>query len=57
MTITISIQDSTWKELNARKNAGETFDSVIKKALNEIPALPTISDENMIEEIKKEVNR
>jgi predicted CopG family antitoxin len=37
MTITISISNETWKELNARKEAGESFDSVIKKALLEVP--------------------
>jgi predicted CopG family antitoxin len=37
MTITISIQESTWKELINRKQPGESFDSVIRKALFEIP--------------------
>ena len=33
--ITIQISDRTWKELNQRKEVGETFDSVIQKALEE----------------------
>ena len=33
MTTTIQIQDETWQMLNARKSRGETFDSVIRKAL------------------------
>ena len=49
MTITISIQDSTWEKLNKRKKAGDSFDDVINKALNEIP-------ENKKEETKNESN-
>lgn len=37
MTITINIQEDTWKLLNQKKEAGETFDSVINKALSAKP--------------------
>ena len=37
MVITITVQDETWKMLNDRKQPGETFDSVIRKSLIEIP--------------------
>ena len=37
MTTTIQIEDETWKMLNDRKQRGETFDSVIRKALFEVP--------------------
>jgi predicted CopG family antitoxin len=37
MSITITIQDETWEKLNIRKTPGESFDSVINRALMEIP--------------------
>lgn len=36
MSITIAISDDTWRMLVDRKNPGESFDSVIRKALLEI---------------------
>ena len=57
MTTTIQIEDDTWKILNERKNRGETFDSVIKKALLKIPSLPQTSDKNIIQTIKQEVKK
>jgi hypothetical protein len=35
--LTINVSEETWKELISRKNPGESFDSVIKKALLEVP--------------------
>ena len=61
MTTTISISDELWQELNARKQRGETFEDVIKKALNKIPkainSLPQTSDKDMIPAIKQEVSK
>lgn len=37
MATTIQISDELWQDLNARKQRGETFEDVIRKALNEIP--------------------
>lgn len=37
MATLIQVQDDTWEELNKRKKRGESFDSVIKRALDEIP--------------------
>ena len=34
MTTTIQISDGLWKELNDMKQRGETFEEVIKKALD-----------------------
>ena len=39
MTTTIKVEDDTWLILNKRKQVGESFDSVIKKALLEIPEI------------------
>lgn len=33
-TTTIQIANETWKELNERKEAGDTFDDVIQRLLN-----------------------
>lgn len=61
MTTTISISDELWQELNARKQRGETFEDVIKKALNKIPKainpLPQTSDKDIISTIKQEVEK
>ena len=61
MTTTISISDELWQELNARKQRGETFEDVIKKALNKIPKainpLPQTSNKDMIPAIKQEVSK
>lgn len=39
MAITISISDEVWKILNDRKKPGQSFTSVIKEALLELPEL------------------
>ena len=35
MTTTISLSEETWKMLNRLKEAGDTFDDVIRRALKE----------------------
>lgn len=50
MAINIQIQDDTWIELNKRKQRGETFDDVIKRALREEPEIPTAYDLNKQEQ-------
>lgn len=34
-TTTIQITEETWRELNMRKNPGETFDDVIQRLLED----------------------
>jgi predicted CopG family antitoxin len=43
MATTIQISDETWKMLNNRKQRGESFEDVIKKALLEEPELNEVS--------------
>lgn len=34
MAITLTISDELWKSLNIQKNAGESFDNLIKRLIN-----------------------
>lgn len=37
--ITINVKEETWKELNKRKQVGETFNEVINRMLLEFPTI------------------
>ena len=46
MAITIGISEETWKELNNRKSAGDSFDKIIRELETKIDVLQDEIDQH-----------